>query len=127
MGSSLADTSPSSGTLDPTLEIVTEQHGAVCRFIQGVLKLNLRATCGQADCSHEPESLRAVCNLIRRCKRRSDREVRKMSESKPIHPAYPIAGLAGTLLLCAYILHGGDFLVPAAEAQGEITSVEDAR
>ena len=48
-----------------------------------------------------------------------------MSESKPIHPAYPIAGLAGTLLLCAYILHGDDFFVPAAEAQGEIASVED--
>jgi hypothetical protein len=109
-----------------TPEIVAEQHDDVRQFIQGMLKLNLRAACGQVDFSHEPESLPAVCNLIRCCKRQSGREVRKMSGSKLIHPAYPIAGLAGTLLLCAYILHGGDFLVPAAEAQGEIASEEDA-
>ena len=49
-----------------------------------------------------------------------------MSEFKPIPLIYPIAGMAGVLLLCAYILHGGDFFAPTAQADEEIASVEDA-
>ena len=49
-----------------------------------------------------------------------------MSEFKPISLIYPIASMAGALLLCAYILHGGDFFAPAAQADEEIASVEDA-
>lgn len=49
-----------------------------------------------------------------------------MSGSKLMPLVFPVAGMAGTLLFCAFILHGGDILMPTAQADEEIASVLDA-